>query len=204
MKSLAIAGLALTLSATGASATPYGDPEWPCFSRLVQDLSPGSVWNGPPLDKAGDWHKVPAVSALVTQIAPRKFDVGDGEAAIEAFAKGLKKADKPRLLTLTFAGLVDQIGAERTDTITRIKEFAKRQRNIGAEIAKLNTDLDAIPVDATGDDGKRREDLVQQKLYAAKTFDNAERTVRYVCEIPTDLEARLGRYARALQAQLPS
>jgi hypothetical protein len=204
MKALTIAGLLLALTASRAPAAPYGDPEWPCSSRLVPQLSPSAVWSGPPIDKAGDWRKVKSVAELVEEIAPRKFDVAEGETAIDDFAKKLPKKDRSRLLTLAFAGLFEKIGAERSAIIERIKEFAKRQRNIGDQIAKVNADLDAIPADAKGADGDKRAELVQQKLYATKAFDNAERTVRYACEIPTDLEARLGAYARALQAKLPN
>jgi hypothetical protein len=35
-----------------------------------------------------------------------------------------------------------------------------------------------------------------------RAFESTQRTMRYACEVPVQLEARLGRYARFLQARL--
>ncbi len=195
---ISLAAFGLLLSAA-ANAAPYGtDPDWPCQSRLVQTLSPGTMWSGPSLDGLPDWHKEPAVQALVIQISPRSFKVEDGEAAIESFAKEAGP-NKAKLLPLVFAGLFDTIGQDRTAIIQRIKDFAKRQRNISARVAQMNADIDKLPADTPD---AKREELNQQRLFASREFDNAERTVRYACEIPTELEARLGSYARAIQDKL--
>lgn len=196
LMSLAVIGL---LQSAAANAAPYGtDPDWPCQSRLVQTLSPGTMWSGPSLDGLPDWHKEPAVQALVIQISPRSFKVEDGEAAIDDFAKEAG-ANKAKLLPLVFAGLFDTIGQDRTTIIQRIKDFAKRQRNISAHIAEMSAAIDKLPADTPD---AKREELNQQRLFATREFDNAERTVRYACEIPTELEARLGSYARAIQDKL--
>jgi hypothetical protein len=46
--------------------------------------------------------------------------------------------------------------------------------------------------------------LEQRHAFAAKSFTDAERTMRYACEAPVRLEGRLGAYARALAAALPN
>ena len=47
------------------SAPPRGeDPNWPCQQRLVPRLSAAAYWNGPSLEKIGDWHADPEVADL--------------------------------------------------------------------------------------------------------------------------------------------
>ena len=48
-----------------------------------------------------------------------------------------------------------------------------------------------------------REELTQRHFFAAKSYTDAERTLRYACEAPVRLEARLGAYARAMRAAMP-
>jgi len=64
-------------------------------------------------------------------------------------------------------------------------------------------ELRAIPPDASGDAVVRREDLEQRLAFSTRAFEGAQQTVRYLCDAPLRMEARLGRYARALQSRLP-
>jgi len=46
----------------------------------------------------------------------------------------------------------------------------------------------------------RRHDLEQRFAYVTQAFESAQRTMRYACNAPIALEARLGRYAQAARA----
>ena len=178
------------------------DPNWPCQQRLVPTLSAATLWSGPSLDGAGDWHAESEVSALVERIAPRSVSAEDGVAAIRTFAKSLTGSDKTRMLELAFLGLVDETNRERSALIDRLKEFGERQHNLAELVSRLTAEHDAIPADAQGDDAKRRDDLEERLTYTSRAFDGMQRTIRYACETPGQLEARLGAYARALEAAL--
>ena len=54
-------------------------------------------------------------------------------------------------------------------------------------------------VDATGEAAARRVDLQQRYDFTARNFEEIQRTIRYACETPVALDARLGAWARALQ-----
>ena len=45
-------------------------------------------------------------------------------------------------------------------------------------------------------------ELIDRSTFAQRTYYEAQRTMRYACEIPAELDQRLGLYARALQAGL--
>ena len=67
------------------------------------------------------------------------------------------------------------------------------------ESARLAAKLDAIPPYVTGEAAARRVDVQQRYNFTARNFEEIERTIRYACETPVQLDARLGAWARALQ-----
>ena len=200
-----LAGLALVASgAIGALAAPPprgADTEWPCQQRLMPTLGAATFWPG--LPPGGDWKAEPGVAALVDAIAPRSVTADAGEAEIAAFAKGIASADaRKRLLPLVFAGLVEETNRERSALIERLKALGKRQHELADIASHAGEELRAIPADATGDDAARRTDLEQRVTFVTQAFVNTQRTMRYACDAPVDLEARLGRYAKALQDRM--
>jgi hypothetical protein len=196
------AALVLTSVGTAAAAARGEDPDWPCRQRLVSTLTAATFWSGPTPDADADWRADPAVAALVQRITPRNVPVAEGEKAIGAFLDGLAPEQRNREVPLAFAGLLDETNRERTDLISRIKQFTRRQRSLADLIERLTAELNGIPENAAGADAERRADLEQRRFFTTKAFQDAERTIRYACDAPVQLEARLGAYARRLQAAL--
>jgi hypothetical protein len=197
--------LALADAACFAAPAPRrgGDADWPCQQRLMPVIGSGALWSGPPLDSAGDWHGEPTVAELVGRIAPRNVSTEAGVAAIGTFADELPAAaDRPRLMTLVFAGLLDETNRERTEIIARLKDLGRRQHELADIASRAGEALRGIPADATGDDAARRTDLEQRFAFVTQAFENTQRTMRYACEAPVRLEARLGRYAQAVKSRL--
>lgn len=201
MMRLAAALILLLLPAAAAAAAPKSDPDWPCQQLLVPQLTAGMVWNGPPLEGLGDWHAEPAVAALVQRAAPEDVSAADGEAAIAEFLHGLK-GDRRRLVGLAFVGLLDETNRTRAEVIQRIKDLAERQRNLATLISRLTAELDATPTAAQGDAAPARAELQQRWTFTTRSYNEVQRTMRYACEVPVTLDARLGDYARALEAAL--
>jgi len=181
------------------SAPPRAeDPDWPCQQRLVPKLSAAGYWNGPSLDKVGDWHADPLVADLVRRLAPRRVSTAEGLTAIAAFARTLSN-DRQRRLALAFCGLLADSDREREVLIEKLKQIGRRQRELADLVAELATQLNAIPADATGEAAVRRVDLEQRHDFTARNFEEIQHTIRYACETPIELDARLGAWARALQ-----
>jgi len=197
--------LALSLMAGSGHAAPTPDTQdWPCQQRLVPTLGAGAFWPAPPLESAGDWKTEPKVAELVDRITPRRVSTDDGVAAIGAFAASLEaSADKDRLLTLAFAGLLDETNRARADIISRLMELGRRQHDLADIASKESAELWALPAAGTApEDAARRSDLEQRFAFVTQAFESTQRTMRYACEVPTTLEARLGRYARTLRDHL--
>ena len=181
-----------------AAAVPYSeDPDWPCQQRLVPKLAPAAYWNGP-LEARGDWQADPEVAGLVRQLAPREVATEQGLSRISAFAQSASENRAGRL-ALVFRGLLEETDRERADLIQRLKQIGRRQHELAELAAQLASELDATPPGATGEAAAKRIDLQQRHDFTARNFEEVQRTIRYACEAPVMLDARLGAWSRALQ-----
>jgi len=166
-------------------------------------LGAGTLWSGPPLDSAGDWQVEPRIAELVARIAPRNVSAETGGAAITELLRGITAPEeKQRLSTLLFSGLLAEANRERGELIARLKVLGHRQHELADIASRASEEMNAIPADATGDAAAKRADLQQRFTFVTQAFESTQRTMRYACEAPARLEARLGRYAQAIrQAQ---
>jgi hypothetical protein len=193
-----LAGLVVAAVAARSAPPRAEDPNWPCQQRLVPKLSAAAYWNGPSLDNIGDWHADPAVADLVRRLAPRRVSTEEGLTEIAAFARSLS-GDRQRRLALAFCGLLAESDRERAGLIEKLKQIGRHQHELADLVSRLATALDAIPANATGEAGARRTDLQQRHDFTARNFEEIQHTIRYACETPVALDARLGAWARALQ-----
>ncbi len=201
---MTLSAAAVLVGAVGArSARPRAeDPDWPCQQRLVPKLAAAAYWNGPSLGNVGDWHADPAVVDLVRRLAPRRVPTQEGLTEITAFARTLS-GDRQHRLALAFDGLLEESDRERAGLIEELRQIGRRQRELADLVARLAAELNSIPPDATGEAAARRTDLQQRHDFTARNFEEIQRTIRYACETPVALDARLGAWARALQNATP-
>jgi hypothetical protein len=146
----------------------------------------------------GDWREDSEVGGLVGRLAPRRVSTQQGLAEIATFAHNLS-GDRSRRLALAFGGLLEETDRQRTSLIEELKEIGRRQRQLADLVARLATELNSVPADAQGEAGARRIDLQQRYDFTVRNFEEIPRTIRYACETPVELDARLGAWARALQ-----
>ena len=202
---VAVAGVlaALLWPETSIAQPRNPDSDWPCQQTLVPTLTAPMVWSGPSPEGLGDWHGEPGVAGLVGRIAPRAVPTAEGETAIQQFMRDVE-GDRKRLITLAFAGLLDETNRQRSEVIQRIKALAERQRNLANLVARLTTELDQTPAPANpaSPDAAPRADLAQRLTFSSRAYNELQRTMRYACDVPGQLDARLGAYARALAAGL--
>jgi hypothetical protein len=181
-----------------AGAAPRSeDPDWPCQQRLVPHLTLAAYWNGP-VDEQGNWQADPEIAELVHRLAPRRVKTDEGLAVIVNFAKTASE-DRPHRLALAFRGLLEETDRERAGLIERLRQMGRRQRELADLVARLGNELAGIPPDATGEAAEKRVDLQQRRDFTVRNFEEIQRTIRYACDIPVELDARLGVWARALQ-----
>ncbi|MBC9178181.1 hypothetical protein [Pseudoroseomonas ludipueritiae] len=189
-----------------AHAASVEDPDWPCVQRLVPSLSASAVWSGPMPPADDSWRQVPEVAALVAAITPNGVREANGLRAIQDFVAPLDAGARRQLLPLALSGTLAETNGARGQVIERIRVFARRQRGLAETVQRLTEQLDATDTAAPAagtEEAARRAELQQHIFFATKTFQDAERTVRYMCEVPVRMEARFGAYVRALEAALP-
>jgi hypothetical protein len=191
----AFGALAIALIAAGG---PHSEgPDWPCQQRLVPKLTPAAYWNGA-VDDQQDWRTDREVAELVRKLAPRRVTTEQGLVELAAFVR-MASGDRSSRLTLVFLGLLEETDRERADLIEKLKQMGRRQRELAELAARLSGEFASTPPEATGEAAAKRADLQQRHDFTTRNFDEVQRTIRYACEIPVQLDARLGVWARALQ-----
>lgn len=181
----------LLVLAIALGAAAPADPDWPCVQRLVPSLTAGTFWPG--REPTKDWRADPRIAALVGDVTARGRPVDAGVDALARFA-----ATRPgdEALAEVFAGLVDTSNEERGRAVERLREITRQQRALADAAARVAAELNALPPDAPA---ARREEVASRRALMVRQYEEVQRTVRYSCEIPVDIEARLGRFAQALQ-----
>ena len=197
MRAWKAARLGLFALALGAAGPPPADPDWPCAQRLVPRLTAATIWGGH--DAAGDWHADPQVAAVVAAVAPRGVSAQDGAGQVERFMATLPGAERPARSALLFAGLVDETNGQREQVIDRLRATARRQRALTELTSKITAELRALPADAPA---AQREEVTTRRAFLIREYEDIERTVRFACEVPVRMEAKLGALAQALQRGL--
>lgn len=188
----------LLVLAVGAAGSPV-DPDWPCRQRLVPTLAAGSIWTGPPA--ASDWRSDARVATLVGHVAPRSVAPEDGASLLKAFAATLQPGDRQRLLPMVFAGIMDETNAQRSEVIERLRDIARRQRDLTATETRVTAELRSLPETASTAD---KTEVISRRAFLIRNYEEVGRTIRYACEIPVQLEARVGTYAEVLRSALAS
>jgi hypothetical protein len=203
----AIAALLLATTLVAGAIAPVAaageDPDWPCIQRKVSEISAAQVWSGPPLDATADaWRDDSALAELAAAIASRRTEMADAKGKIAEFAAAAG-ADGNRRLTLLFAGVLATINAERSSIMAGIGRYAHRQHDLAEKIAGEAAELDRLPAEGgTEDEIARREELSDAQTWDTRIFRERERSLRYVCELPTLLEQRAFALGKEILTQL--
>lgn len=187
----------LIAAALALVAAAPADPDWPCVQRLVPSLTASTLWGGH--DATGDWRADPRITAVVEAAAPRAVPAEAASAQLERFVATIPAPDRPALLPLAFAGLVDATNAERAVLIDRLRAIARRQRALTDVTSRVTAELRALPPDAPP---AQRDEVVTRRALIIREYEGIERTLRYACEAPVDMEAKLGKLARVLDRGL--
>ncbi|WP_394890663.1 hypothetical protein ACG873_04655 [Mesorhizobium sp. AaZ16] len=197
VRSLALA--VLLLPAAGAAlAAMNTDPDWPCIQRKVPELSLGQIWNGPDLPQtAKDWAKDQEIPALVKELAARRVPIAEAEKQIRDFATRLPADQKNDRMTMLVQGLFDYMNAERSQVISGIARYARKQLELAARLRKEASEVDALRTkpDADVNEVALRTDRL---IWETRIFEERVQSLTYVCEVPTLIEQRLYALAKAI------
>lgn len=201
------AAFGLAVAAVPAVAQPKPDPDWPCAQRKVPTLGYGSFWTGPDLKAAGEWGNDREAAQFARKLASRRTELIEVDAMLDDFVKDIQdKDEKDKRLTRVFAGIFEVINGERNTVVSGIIRYAQGQQRLAKRIRdeadKIGETREGPAEDATKASSKEGTELETAFNWDRRIFDERNKSVSYVCEVPTLLEQRLGELARKIQAKL--
>lgn len=201
VRTLAMAALALAISATAVRAADPRYPDWPCSQAKVPEISLAAVWAGPALDDAASkWKDDSKVSALVSKLAARKTPLDEAEKLVKEFLTG-SAADKTANAKLLFAGLFDALNAQRSQVMSGLERVSRKQREAADKIREETIQLQALQ-DATPRDDTKVDAMSNQLIWETRIFEDRRKVVRFVCEVPTTIDQRLFALGRVIQQEM--
>lgn len=192
---------AVTASTQVSLAADPRYPDWPCAQAKVPEISLAAVWAGPPLGDAEEkWKSDPKISALVEKAAARKTPVDDAQKAITEFlsTSGTDKMTTGRLL---FAGLFEQLNAERSSVMGGLERVTRKQRQAADKIRSDTLALQALQ-DATPPDQPKIDELGNQLVWETRIFEDRRSVIKFVCDVPTAIDQRLFALGRTIQQEI--
>ena len=176
------------------------NPDWPCIQVLLEELSWGSIWTGPPLDeRTTKWKENEELRLLAIKIMDRKTKEEDGITELKKF---MKKNNSPEDLTFVFHALFDKTNEIWKNRTQKLKNFGKKQRLTSEKIARK---LEKSKILLENPEANKEEitRLEQEKLWDIRKFEDRRMQSDYLCEQPRFYEKRLGVYSKIISEKLP-
>lgn len=199
MRTIFLTGLLLISNGAAQAADPRY-PDWPCVQAKVPEISLAAVWAGPPIDDvANAWKDDPEIAGLVEQLAARRVPVEQAQKSVTAFLA--RSPDKAKAGRLIFAGLFDNLNAQRSTVLNGLERVTRKQREAVEKIRADSAALQSLQASPTPDQAKLDE-LNNQVLWEARIFEDRRRVVAFVCEVPTIIDQRLFALSRVIQQEM--
>jgi len=184
------AAILLAAAAGPAFAAAGHDPDWPCIQRKVPELSLGQVWNGPELPpQARDWDKDKDIASLVREVAARRVPLDEARDDLRTFAAGLPADQREAQLLTLVQGLFDHMNAERSQIISGIGRYARKQIEYAERLRTEASEVDALR--AKTDSADELAEATDRLTWETRIFEERVQSLTYVCEVPTLIEQRL-------------
>ena len=198
---LAMVAIALAVASTAARAADPRYPNWPCTQAKVPEISLAAVWAGPALDDADTkWKNDAKITALIAKLSARKTPMDEAEKSVKEFLAA-SAADKAANAKLLFAGLFDTLNAQRSQVMNGLERVSRKQREAADKIREETIQLQALQGAVSRDDTKV-EALSNELIWKTRIFEDRNKVVRFVCEVPTAIDQRLFALGRVIQQEM--
>lgn len=190
--------VAATLGCAHAADPRY--PDWPCAQAKVPEISLAAVWAGPPLDDvAGKWKEDATIGSLVSKLAARRTTLDESQKAVTDYLKNA--TDKATSGKLLFSGLFDTLNGQRSQVMGGLERITRKQREAADKIRTDTIALQALQGEASRDQAKVDE-LGNQLVWQTRIFEDRQRVIKFVCEVPTAIDQRLFALGRMIQQEI--
>lgn len=139
---------------------------------------------------------------MVGELTPAKMKADSADQTVARAVQGLPVEEKDHLLTLVFAGVLDELNHDRARLIDGIKRYSRDQARRAEAIGKALDELTRLEQDAAPESQAKAEGMRKDLQMQERIFDERERSVRYLCLRPVAVEERLGVLARVIASHL--
>ncbi len=191
----------LLLAAPSLAASTEPGSTWPCVQRKVAEVSLASIWQRGDLpDSARQLATDPAVQALAEKLAARRTPMDEADAEIKAFAREAG-ANRDAMLQGLFLALFDRMKSERSEVMAGIERYGRHQIDLAAKVKAEQQELDRMRSDPKADQTKLAS-ANDQHVWNLRVFEERQKSLSFVCEVPTIIERRLFSLARLIQGEL--
>lgn len=188
----------LAMLAAAPMAWPVATPNWPCVQRKVPEISLAAIWTGPQLESASaKWRDDLAIADLVQRLAARRTSEEEAAAAVAGFAAASGNGRGMRLLKL-MSGLLETVNAERSEVIAGLERFGDGQKQLAELLRRENSELAKLRETANADPARIGE-RTERLTWNLRIFDERQKSLSSVCEVPVLLEQRLFSLSRMIQ-----
>ncbi len=196
---------------TQAAAEPAPPPidmtaSWPCVQKKVDTLSPGTMWDGPPIDGIKGWWQDKAITALIPVLSSRRVPLDQATAEIKKFADAQAPNKRDAQLTLLFAGLFDKVSSERRAILSGIEKYQKAQQDRAKELEQQTNELAKHDTGMTAleDMPPDIREMHEKFQWAQRIFQERQANIPIACELPAIVEERLYAIAQAIRQNMKS
>jgi len=197
--SVAIAAAIASLGTAFAADPRF--PDWPCNQVKVPEISVAAVWAGPSIDDVGNaWEDDATIKDLVARLAARRTPLDDAQKAISDVITGTE-SERQKKAKLIFAGLFKTLNHERSEVMQGIERYFRKQREFSDQIRSKVLQLRELQ-DRPDPDQSRIDELTNRVEWDTRIFEERQKTMNFVCEVPVLIEQRLFALARAIQQSL--
>lgn len=173
-------------------------PDWPCAQAKVPEVSLAAVWAGPPLDEAmKQWKNSPKISAAIPRLAARRTPIEEAEQTITDLVNA-PGADKTQTGKLLFAGLFETLNNQRSTVMNGLERITRKQREAAKKVRADTLELQTNQGAATPDPAKI-EELGNRLIWETRIFEDRNRVIKFVCEVPTAIDQRMFALGRIIQ-----
>jgi chromosome segregation ATPase len=192
-----LAAFVIALASPALGADPRY-PDWPCVQAKVPELSVAAMWAGPPIDEAAKaWESDAKIKDLVPRVAARRTPLDESQKSVTEYITG-SPSEREQKAKLLFAGLFERLNRERTEVMNGIERVARHQKDLASRIKTDVADLHSAQ-DANPPDQAKIDQLAAQVEWSTRIFEDRRKTIRFVCEVPVQIEQRLFALSRTAQ-----
>ena len=153
-------------------------------------MTPTTAWEQRPRRSETSSRGWPRAARRSTDAEKTIADVVTGSAA--------ERQQKAKLL---FAGLFKTLNHERSEVMNGIERFSRKQKEFADQIRATILQLRELQ-DAPDHDQRKLDELANRVEWETRIFEDRQKTIGYVCEVPVLIEQRLFALARAIQQSL--